>query len=190
MTLTAKKIILASKSPRRKELLENAGYTVRLFIKEVTEDYPASLELDMVAEYLSIKKANECKEAIESGSILLAADSVVILDNIIYGKPKDEEDAINILQKLSGKTHKVITGVCLKSETKQISFSSLSLVTMDILTTEEIKYYIDNYKPYDKAGAYGVQEWIGLCKISNIEGSYVNIMGLPVDLVYKKLQEF
>ncbi len=190
MNILKYKIILGSKSPRRKELLEQAGFNVEIFIKDVEETYPIALDVEQVAEYLAIKKASECEEAIKDNSILITADSVVILDNIIYGKPKDEAEAKQILSRLSGNTHKVITGVCLKSNAKQLSFSSLSLVTMDTLSEDEINYYITNYKPYDKAGAYGIQEWIGLCKITKIEGSYVNIMGLPIDLVYKHLQEF
>ena len=190
MNMNSHTIILASKSPRRKELLEKAGYTVEIYLKEVEEDFPDDIKTDMVAEYLAIKKANECAEAIKEDAILLTADSVVILDDIIYGKPKDEAEAKDILRKLSGRTHKVITGVCLKSSNKTFSFSSTSLVTMDNLSEEEIQYYIENYRPYDKAGAYGIQEWIGLCKISKIEGSYANIMGLPIDMVYKNLERF
>jgi septum formation protein len=190
MNLHKHKIILASKSPRRKELLEKAGFNVEIFLKEVEENYPDEMDTDKVAVFLAIKKANECSEAIKGDEILLTADSVVILDRIIYGKPKDKNEALSILKNLSGRSHKVITGVCLKSSNKTISFSSTSIVTMDALTEEEINYYIEKYQPYDKAGAYGVQEWIGLCKISKIEGSYANIMGLPVDLVYKHLKEF
>lgn len=189
MNLTKYNLILASKSPRRKELLEQAGFTFEIFSKEVEENYPESLPIEEVAVYLAVKKARESIEVLKKDSILLTADSVVIINKEIYGKPQNEKEAYNMLSSLSGKSHIVITGVCLKSLTKEVSFSSTSEVTMDKLNDEEIKYYVDKYKPYDKAGAYGVQEWIGLCKISGIKGTYTNIMGLPVDLVYKHLKE-
>ena len=185
-----KKIILASKSPRRSHLLQEAGLNFVVKTKEVEETYPEDLEADKVAEYLAIKKAHASKDFIEKDTILLAADSIVTLDDKIYGKPKDEEDAFRILSTLSGKKHKVITGVCLLSNTKQKSFSSISLVQFEPLSDEEIRFYIEKFKPYDKAGAYAIQEWIGLTKIAKIEGLYSNIMGLPVADVYKALLEF
>lgn len=184
------KLILASKSPRRKELLTQAGYDVEIYHKEVDETYPENLSVEEVAEFLAIKKANACQDKIVDDCILLTADSVVILDGTIYGKPKDYEDAFRILRELSGREHTVITGVCLKTASKQISFSGISKVVFDHLTDEEIQYYISKYEPYDKAGSYGVQDWIGLCKIKSISGTYSNIMGLPVNLVYENLKKF
>ena len=185
-----KKIILASKSPRRSHLLKEAGLDFVVKTKEVEETYPDDLESDHVAEYLAKKKAYASKEFIEEDTILLAADSIVTLGNKIYGKPKDAEHAFEILSALSGTTHKVITGVCLLSKTKEISFSSVSMVEFEPLSAEEIRFYIDNFEPYDKAGAYAIQEWIGLTKITKIEGLYSNIMGLPVADVYKALAKF
>ncbi len=184
------KIILASKSPRRSQLLQEAGFNFIVKTKETEETYPADLDVDEVAEYIAKKKAYAAKEFIEDGTVLLAADSIVIIENKIYGKPKDAEDAYRILSELSGKMHKVITGVCLLSSTKERLFSSISKVYFDPLSEEEIRYYVDKFKPFDKAGAYAIQEWIGLCKISKIEGLYSNIMGLPVADVYKELLKF
>ena len=130
------------------------------------------------------------KRFIKEEEIILAADSIVIQDGIIYGKPKDRADAQHILKRLSGNKHQVITGVCLLSAKKELNFSGISNVYFEALSTAEIDYYIDTFQPYDKAGAYAIQEWIGLCKIAKIEGTYTNIMGLPVDLVYKHLLDF
>lgn len=185
-----KKIILASKSPRRRQLLKEAGLEFVVKTKEVEETYPDDLEADKVAEYLAIKKANASREFLENGTILLAADSIVTLGNKIYGKPKNEADAFQILSALSGKEHKVITGVCLLSKEKELSFSSISLVQFEPLSEAEIRFYIEKFQPYDKAGAYAIQEWIGLTKIAKIEGLYSNIMGLPVADVYKALLNF
>ena len=190
MDILNKKIILASKSPRRRFLLEEAGFTFEVKTKSVEETYPDDLPVDEVAAFLAEKKAKAAAEFLEANSILLTADSVVILGNTIYGKPKDKADAQGILRALSGSMHRVITGVCLLSKEKSVTFSGVSKVYMEALTNEEIDYYIDRFQPYDKAGAYAIQEWIGLCKISKIEGTYANIMGLPVDLVYKHLEEF
>ncbi len=185
-----RKIILASKSPRRSQLLKEAGFNFEVKTKEVEESYPSDLPIEDVAAYLARKKARASKDFIQNGEIILAADSIVVLGDTIYGKPEDDEDAYQTLKRLSGKIHKVITGVCLLSEEKITSFSSVSKVHMMELTDEEIEYYIEKYQPYDKAGSYAIQEWIGLCKISRIEGTYSNIMGLPVDVVYKELMRF
>ncbi len=185
-----KKLILASKSPRRKQLLEMAGIPFTIRTKEVEEDYPADLAVLEVAPFLAQKKARACREFIEDNEILLSADSVVIQAELIYGKPIDRADAKRILSILSGQMHTVVTGVCLLSKEKERIFAGHSKVYFDELSEAEIDYYIDTYQPYDKAGAYAIQEWIGLCKINKIEGTYANIMGLPVDLVYKELQAF
>lgn len=182
-----KKIILASKSPRRSQLLGEAGFEFEIKTKEVEETYPDSLAVDEVAAYLARKKASAAEEYLAPNTVLLAADSIVVLENTIFGKPKDHQDAVRILTALSGNMHRVITGVCLKSSTQEKVFSGISKVYFDTLSPEEIDFYIKKYQPYDKAGAYAIQEWIGLCKIKKIEGTYSNIMGLPVQMVYENL---
>ncbi|MEM9918416.1 MAG: Maf family protein [Bacteroidota bacterium] len=183
-------LILASKSPRRSQLLQQAGFNFRVQSKEVAEDYPDDMPPEEVPVYLAQLKANACRSFLRENEILLSADSVVILDQQIFEKPKDKADAQRILRALSGKIHKVITGVCLLNDKHQTTFAGTSSVHFEPLSEAEIDYYIDTYQPYDKAGAYAIQEWIGLCKISRIEGTYANIMGLPVNLVYEELSRF
>lgn len=191
MEILKKKLILASKSPRRKQLLEQAGFSFTIQTLNVEEDYPDEMPKMEVAPFLARKKAQAAKSFIVNGDeIILAADSVVILENRIYEKPKDYDDAVRILSELSGNKHTVVTGVCLLSHQKEVVFSGISRVDLLPLSTAEIEYYVNTYQPYDKAGAYAIQEWIGLCKIKSIEGTYPNIMGLPVDLVYQNLKEF
>ncbi|MFK8103667.1 MAG: Maf family nucleotide pyrophosphatase [Saprospiraceae bacterium] len=190
MNVLDKKIILASKSPRRSQLLREAGFQFEIKTKETPEDFPDELPVEEVAAYLARKKALAAKSFLENGKVLLAADTIVTLDQEIFGKPTDAADARRILRALSGKEHLVITGVCLLSTQQEKTFSGVSKVFMDELTAEEIDYYIEQFQPYDKAGAYAIQEWIGLNKISKIEGSYVNIMGLPVQMIYQALQSF
>jgi len=189
MNLLNIKIILASKSPRRSLLLKEAGFQIEIKTKEVEENYPSSMPVKEVAPFLAEKKAMACKDYLESDSILLAADSVVVLDNEIFGKPKNRNHAIQILSKLSGRVHQVITGVCLLTTTAKRVFSGISEVHFQSFSQQEIEYYIDKYEPYDKAGSYAIQEWIGLCKISKIEGTYSNIMGLPMEQVYRNITE-
>ena len=184
-------IILASKSPRRSQLLKSAGFNFTVKTMEVEEDYSEELSAEEVAPYLARKKAMESQQLLtDDKEILLTADSVVILDDVIYGKPKDYDDAFSVLKKLSGQQHLVITGVCLKSKSQEKVFSGISEVQLYPMTDEEIDYYIRTFEPYDKAGSYAIQEWIGLCKIAKINGSYSNIMGLPVQLVYKELSKW
>ena len=183
-------LILASKSPRRKELLERSNIPFIIRTLEVEEIYPDSLPKIEVAEYLAILKAEAARPNLAENEIVFGADSIVILKDTIYGKPKDAEDAHHILRQLSGQPHEVITGVCLLSKNKKVSFSAVSKVWMEELTEEEISYYVDTFKPFDKAGGYAIQEWIGLCKISKIEGTYSNIMGLPTEMVYRELRAF
>ncbi len=191
MKIFEKKIILASKSPRRSQLLGEAGFQFEIKTKDVNEAYPDELPIGKVAPWLAEKKALECADFLqEDDQILLAADSVVILDGHIYGKPTDYQDAVRILSALSGREHEVVTGVCLLSKSKKRVFADSSFVSFDALSQEEIRYYLDVYAPFDKAGAYAIQEWIGLCKISKIRGTYTNIMGLPMELVYKELSQF
>lgn len=185
-----KKIILASKSPRRSQLLQEGGFHFEVKTLPVVESYPQNLPVEDVPVFLARKKANACISLLEKNTVLLAADSVVIQGNEIFGKPKDYDDAFRILRQLSDSKHTVITGVCLKNEEQEVAFAGISTVYMDKLTDEEIDFYIQKYKPYDKAGAYAIQEWIGHCRIKRIEGTYSNIMGLPVHLVYEKLKSF
>ena len=183
-------LILASKSPRRSQLLTEAGFQFEIKTKNVEENYPDHLLPQQVPLFLAEKKAIACQEFIEKDKIILAADTIVTKGKKIYEKPKDKQDAERILKKLSGKWHEVITGVCLLSKQKKVSFIGISKVKLEKLSSIEIDFYIEQFQPYDKAGAYAIQEWIGLCKISKIKGTYSNIMGLPVDLVYRHLQAF
>ena len=191
MEILNKKLILASKSPRRSQLLAAAGFTFEIRTKEVEENYPDDLAAEEVAPYLAEKKAMECAEFLTNeDDILLASDCIVVFEGEIYGKPKNKEEAMQILKVLSGNVHQVITGVCLLSKQKKKIFSAVSKVHFQEISEEEIDYYLEKYQPYDKAGAYAIQEWIGLCKISKIEGTYSNIMGLPMEAVYRELLSF
>ena len=183
-------LLLASASPRRKYLLEEAGFSLRIIPADIEETYPEDLSPYEVPAYLSHKKGNTLLPFLETGEVILAADSVVILEDRILGKPQDRSSAIEMLQRLSNQKHEVVTGVTLMNAEKEMSFSNLSEVFFHPLNAEEIEYYVDHYHPFDKAGSYGIQEWIGWCKIRKINGSYSNIMGLPVSLVYEKLQDF
>lgn len=196
------KIILASNSPRRRELL--AGLDVPFEVKVIDgidESYPDLLDAYQVAEYISKKKADAYHSLLSDGVLVLTADTVVVAPTeeeqndkegkgVILGKPKDAEDALRMLRMLSGKTHHVVTGVCLTSYEKQHSFSVVTEVSFKAFTEQEITYYVDNYKPFDKAGAYGVQEWIGYIGCTGLKGSYFNVMGLPVQRIYEELQKF
>ncbi|MBF8457945.1 septum formation protein Maf [Kaistella sp. G5-32] len=183
------KILLASNSPRRKELLENLGFTFEVVSIDCEEIYPQNLAVEEVAEYLSELKANAFRD-LEKDEILITADTIVALENEILGKPKDEAEAREMLRKLSGKTHQVYTGFTIRSLEKNISKTDVASVEIGDLTDTEIDFYIKNYKPFDKAGSYGVQEWLGMAKIKKIEGSYYTIMGFPTHLVYSVLKDF
>ena len=189
MTIT-RPLILASKSPRRSQLLSEAGFQFTIQTKDTEESYPSDLPAAAVPPFLAEKKAMACESFIKEQEIIIAADTIVILEGVIYEKPKDDADAFRILQALSGKMHEVITGVCLLGKEQKITFSGHAKVFFEAISDEEIRYYIDTFQPFDKAGAYAIQEWLGLCKISKIEGTYANIMGLPVDLVYRNLLRF
>jgi MAF protein len=189
--ITDYKILLGSASPRRKELL--AGLDIDFEVKvmpDVDESYPDSLWKEEIPVYIAKTKAAAFRERLKEDTLLITADTIVWLDGKVYGKPTDEADAKNILRALSGKTHEVITGVCLTSLQKQISFHAVSKVKFAELDEEEIEYYIHKYKPYDKAGAYGVQEWIGYIGVESLTGSFYNVMGLPVRMLYMHLKEF
>jgi septum formation protein len=178
--------ILASQSPRRKQLLAWADIDFDVIVSEAEEDFPAEMDVQEVPVYIAQKKAIAVQEKIKlelpihQGKWIIAADTIVVLENEIIGKPTDRADAINILQKLSGKTHLVITGVYLINDTESRNFSETTLVHFHPLTLSQIEYYVDQYQPYDKAGAYGIQDWIGVIGIRGIEGDFYNVMGLPV----------
>ena len=191
MKITNYKILLASNSPRREELLRGLDIDFEIkVLSDIDETYPADLPSEEVAEYVAQKKADSYTSNLKEDELLITADTVVILDNEIYGKPNDKDNAKEMLHALSGKTHRVISGVCLTSNTKQTSFSVASDVEFEKLTNEEIEYYIERYSPFDKAGSYGVQEWIGYIGVKHINGSYYNIMGLPIQRLYKELKSF
>ena len=184
------KVILASKSPRRQQLLSDMGVTFETKLMEVDEVYPSTLPASEVAEFLANLKAEPFMDTIADDELVITSDTVVCVDDEVLGKPADKAEAIEMLQKLSGKAHEVISGVCLSTADKQVSFSSSTVVYFKELTDEEITYYVDNYKPFDKAGSYGIQEWIGYIGITSIEGSYFNVMGLPVQKLYEVLSNF
>ena len=184
------RLILASASPRRRELLADCDLDFVLAEKfECEECYPADLAAEKVAEYLSQLKSNAYPHTLGEGDILLTADTVVILGDKILGKPHSEAEAVEMISTLSGATHKVVTGVTLRTTERTISFSAESLVSFRALEAEEISYYVEKYRPLDKAGAYGIQEWIGYIGIEGIEGSFYNVMGLPTQRLYQALKE-
>ena len=189
--MKAKKIILASNSPRRRELL--AGLDISFEVKVIPgidESYPEDLPAVEVPQYISKAKADAYLGMIDNDTMVITADTVVVLDDEILGKPVDDDDARRILHKLSGKTHQVITGVCLTSLDKQRVFAVTTGVTFKQFTEQEIDYYVSNYHPLDKAGAYGIQEWIGHIGVTALNGSYFNVMGLPVQRIYMEMQDF
>jgi septum formation protein len=184
------KIILASRSPRRKELLEGLGLDFRIVARDWVEDYPGHLKKEEIALYVAAQKAANLRSEINDNEIVITADTIVWCNDKVLGKPKNDQDARKILKEISGNTHKVITGVCLLSAEREALFFSSTEVTFSELNEDEIDYYIRNFSPFDKAGAYGIQEWIGLAACIRIEGSYFNVMGLPVEKVYHELQKF
>lgn len=186
-----KKIILASGSPRRKQLLEQAELVFEVKTVPTDEHFPAAMPIREVAEYIAGNKATAVLTTIdEPDTIVIAADTVVVLEGEILGKPADEEAAITMLRRLSGKVHEVITGVVLQHQEQRLAFSSITKVSMNPLSPEQIQHYVTQYQPMDKAGAYAIQEWIGLVGISHIEGDYYNVMGLPVSKVIAALKQF
>lgn len=185
------RLVLASSSPRRKALLTgiDVEYEVRT-LPDADESYPETLPHAEVAAFLARKKAAACLPALQEDELVITADTIVLLDGTILGKPADRDDAARMLRMLAGKRHRVITGVCLTTSRKQESFSDTAYVTFGPLSEEEIDYYVSRYDPLDKAGAYGVQEWIGYVAVEKIEGSYFNVMGLPIHKVYRALKQF
>ena len=182
------KLILASNSPRRKELLAGLGvpFEVRV-LQDIDEHYPENLPVNEVARYIAKEKADAYRRIVASDELIITADTVVIVGDEILGKPIDEADAVRMLKLLSGRTHQVTTGVCLLTAEKERCFDVTTDVTFKKLTDEEIHYYVDRYRPFDKAGAYGIQEWIGYIGVTGLNGSYYNVMGLPVQRIYQEL---
>lgn len=185
-----KKIILSSGSPRRAELLKKAGVPFNIRTKEVDETLPQEVHYTQAAEYLAIKKARAHGDNIAQDEIILTADTIVVHNGKMYGKPTDREDAIKSILKLSDTVHEVYTGVCLRSTDKLVSFTELSLVRFSAITRKEAEYYVDKDNPLDKAGAYGIQDWIGYSKVLTIEGSYTCILGLPMAQTYDAIMNF
>lgn len=191
MKITDYMIVLASNSPRRKELL--SGIDVQYEVRaqpDIDESFPESLPHEEVAEFLACKKADAYLPALKADELLITADTIVLLDGMILGKPACKDEAAKMLRILAEKRHRVITGVCMTTFSRQLRFSDTAYVTFGPLSDEEISYYVSRYNPLDKAGAYGVQEWIGYVAVEKIEGSYFNVMGLPIHKVYQALKQF
>ena len=181
------RIILASGSPRRQQFLKELDIDFEIRLKDIEEIYPKHLKAEEITNFLAKLKASAFEADLEKNDILITSDTIVWLNNKALGKPKDYDDAFEMLSEMSGTTHKVITSVCLKTTNKEIVFFEETLVTFTKLSADEIKYYLDNYKPFDKAGSYGIQEWIGLVAIEKIEGSYANVVGLPTHRLYEEM---
>lgn len=184
-------IILASNSPRRRQLLSglDLDFEVRV-LPDIEENYPEHLTTPDIPVYIASGKASAYKNLMSDHDLIITADTVVVLGNEVLGKPVDLDDARRMLRELSGQTHQVITGVCLMTRERQRSFAVTTDVTFKALTETEIDYYVDHYKPLDKAGAYGIQEWIGYIGVTSLSGSYFNVMGLPVQRIYNELRQF
>ena len=185
------KIILASNSPRRKELLAGIDVPFEVRVMDgIDESYPDTLPIQDIAEYIAKKKATAYRETMAGDELVITADTIVVLGSKVMGKPHDANEACSMLRQLSGQTHQVITGVTLTTKERQMSFSVETDVTFKNLSDEEIDYYVTHYRPFDKAGAYGIQEWIGHIGVTGMSGSYFNVMGLPVQRIYEALKTF
>lgn len=184
------KIILASGSPRRQQFLKELELDFEIRLKEIEEIYPDHLKAEEITNFLAKLKASAFENELQDNEVLITSDTIVWLDNKALGKPIDASHAVRMLTEMSGKTHKVITSVCIKSTKKEVVFHDETLVTFTDLSLDEIEFYLKNYKPFDKAGSYGIQEWIGLVAIEKIEGSYANVVGLPTHKLYKELMNF
>jgi len=185
-----KKIVLGSASPRRFELLKSLGYEFEVCAADIEENYPSNISVYKVAEYIAHEKFNHLISKIDENALLICADTIVLIKDEILGKPIDTIEATSMLKKLSGKHHEVITGVCIGNSKRNILFSCISKVFFSKIAENEINHYVQNYNPLDKAGAYGIQDWIGLTFIDRIDGSYTNIVGLPTNEVYKTIESF
>ena len=183
------KIILASGSPRRQQFFKDLELDFEIRLKEIEEVYPPNLREEDITDYLAVLKSDAFEGELKEGEILITSDTLVWHENKALGKPKDDQDAFAMLKSLSNKTHKVITSVCFKTKDKVEVISDTTHVTFNDLSDAQIQYYLDKYQPYDKAGSYGIQEWIGFVGVSKIDGSYANVMGLPVDKVYDYLSK-
>jgi len=184
------KIILASASPRRKQLLEWAEIPFEVVVKQTDESFPEGLKIDEVAIHIARQKALAVQSIVDADSIILAADTIVVLKGRIIGKPKDRADAVRIISDLSGQNHLVITGVVIMRGKEEVTFADATDVYFHELSREQIEFYVDKYKPYDKAGAYAIQEWIGVVGIKSVVGDFYNVMGLPVSRVVRELGKF
>lgn len=182
--------ILGSNSPRRKEILKEIGLDFSIYPSNIDENFNKEIDLEDIPVFLAEKKANALKNKLKENDILITADTIVIYKNELLSKPENSYQAKKMLEKLSGKSHKVITGVCLLSKNNKSIFSSKTIVTFNDLDKFEIEFYVNKYKPFDKAGSYGIQEWIGLIGVKKIEGSYTNVVGLPASMVYTELKKF
>lgn len=183
-------IILASGSPRRQSFFEQLGISVTIDVRSIKENYPEHLRAEEITDFLAQLKAKSFKDELDEKQILITSDTIVYNDGVALGKPKDYTEAVSMLKSLSGKEHEVITSVCFTTKDRQETLFNITRVFFRTLEMEEIEYYISNYKPYDKAGGYAIQEWIGLVGIEKIEGSYFNVVGLPTHLVYAMLKKF
>jgi len=181
------KIILASGSPRRQQFFKDLDLDFEVRLKEIEEIYPPNLTEEDITDYLAVLKSDAFESEIEPNEILITSDTIVWFNGKALGKPKDYDDAFQMLQSLSGATHKVYTSVCFRTSSKIETLSEVTYVTFNAISDEAITYYLENYKPYDKAGAYGIQEWLGCIAVSRIEGSYANVMGMPIDKVWQYL---
>jgi septum formation protein len=188
--LAHKNIILASGSPRRQQFFKDMDLSYSIRLKEIEEVYPDGLQGAEITNYLAELKANAFEKELDTNDLLITSDTIVWLNESALGKPTDADDAFAMLQKLSNKTHEVITSVCIKSIAKTEVFHCITKVTFTTLSEAAIQYYLDQYQPFDKAGSYGIQDWIGLIGISKIEGSYTNVVGLPTELLYQKLLSY
>ena len=187
--LSAYSIILASGSPRRQQFFKDLDLDFEIRLKEVEEIFPETLKAEEITNYLSILKANAFEGELQDNDLLITSDTIVWHKNCPLGKPKDAQEAFEILKSLSNNTHEVITSVCFKTKNKTEVISETTKVTFNALSDEAIQYYLDNYQPFDKAGAYGIQEWIGFIGVSKIEESYTNVMGMPTDKVFDYLNK-
>ena len=186
--LVMEKIILASKSPRRSQLLQWAEIPFEIIVEDTSEDFPFDMSIEQVPVHIARNKALAISSKVDAEKIILAADTVVVLGDNVIGKPVHREDAVSMLMALSGSLHKVITGVVIKKGEQEIAFADITEVEFHSLSIEQIEFYVDKYKPYDKAGAYAIQEWIGVVGIKSVKGDFYNVMGLPVSRVIQALK--
>ncbi len=185
----SRKILLASQSPRRKELLAGLGYEFKTVRVDCQEIYPEDMDVSEIAVYLAELKADAYGKP-ESGELLITADTIVSIDGSVLGKPADDADAVKMLLTLSGRNHRVFTGICVRTDEEKISFTDAAEVYFDTISEQEAKYYVEHYHPHDKAGSYGVQDWLGMAKIRKIDGSFYTVMGLPTHQLYHVLSKF